>query len=83
MPWVELGGKCTVSCASTGYSATVNFRTKPFYGGKKDQIRAEAFAPGERKPFFVVDGEWNGQMVGKWTEDGVGSALMCCFMPKF
>lgn len=34
VPWVELGGKVTISCAKTGYSATVTFHTKPFYGGK-------------------------------------------------
>lgn len=34
VPWVELGGKVTISCAQTGYSASVTFHTKPFYGGK-------------------------------------------------
>ncbi|KAM9649209.1 oxysterol-binding protein-related protein 10 isoform 3-T3 [Morphnus guianensis] len=34
IPWVELGGKVNISCARTGYSATVTFHTKPFYGGK-------------------------------------------------
>uniref|UniRef100_A0A8C7KBS9 Uncharacterized protein n=1 Tax=Oncorhynchus kisutch TaxID=8019 RepID=A0A8C7KBS9_ONCKI len=34
VPWVELGGKVTISCAKSGYSATVTFHTKPFYGGK-------------------------------------------------
>lgn len=34
VPWVELGGKVNISCAKTGYSATVTFHTKPFYGGK-------------------------------------------------
>lgn len=34
IPWVELGGKVSISCAKTGYSATVTFHTKPFYGGK-------------------------------------------------
>lgn len=34
MPWVELGGKVTINCAKSGYSATVTFHTKPFYGGK-------------------------------------------------
>ncbi|XP_077577321.1 oxysterol-binding protein-related protein 10-like [Stigmatopora nigra] len=34
VPWVELGGNVTISCAKTGYSATVTFHTKPFYGGK-------------------------------------------------
>lgn len=34
IPWVELGGKVNINCARTGYSATVTFHTKPFYGGK-------------------------------------------------
>lgn len=34
LPWVELGGKVSITCAKTGYSATVIFHTKPFYGGK-------------------------------------------------
>lgn len=72
MPWVELGGKCSVGCAKTGYWAEVDFIPKPFYGGKKDQIRAKAFAPeNESKPFFTVEGEWNGQMFGHWVDSGV------------
>lgn len=27
-PWVELGGKCSVNCAKTGYSAEIEFLTK-------------------------------------------------------
>ncbi|XP_063144821.1 oxysterol-binding protein-related protein 11 isoform X3 [Candoia aspera] len=34
VPWVELGGKVSVNCAKTGYSASITFHTKPFYGGK-------------------------------------------------
>ncbi|MGH0149227.1 UNVERIFIED_CONTAM: hypothetical protein FKN15_021048 [Acipenser sinensis] len=43
VPWVELGGECTISCSQTGYSASVSFHTKPFYGGKKHRITAEIF----------------------------------------
>ena len=28
VPWVELGGKVQISCAKTGYSATIEFHTK-------------------------------------------------------
>ncbi|VDL88376.1 unnamed protein product [Schistocephalus solidus] len=76
IPWVELGGRCTIDCPRTGFSATVEFHTKPFYGGKKDQIRAEVFAPGEKRPLLTVDGEWNGKMWARWAE-GVG----CSFLP--
>nr|CDS18214.1 oxysterol binding protein 9 [Echinococcus granulosus] len=70
VPWVELGGQCSVTCSKTGYSAEVNFLTKPFYGGKKDQIRAKVFGPDSEKPFLTVEGEWNGQMIGRWTDNG-------------
>ena len=28
VPWVELGGKATISCPATGYSAAIIFHTK-------------------------------------------------------
>lgn len=41
VPWVELGGECSISCSKSGYSANIVFHTKPFYGGKKHRITAE------------------------------------------
>lgn len=41
VPWVELGGECNINCSKSGYSATITFHTKPFYGGKKHRITAE------------------------------------------
>ncbi|XP_056460276.1 tyrosine-protein kinase ABL2-like [Gadus chalcogrammus] len=41
VPWVELGGKCSVVCSKSGYSANIVFHTKPFYGGKKHRITAD------------------------------------------
>ncbi|KAF2360931.1 Oxysterol-binding protein [Trinorchestia longiramus] len=70
VPWVELGGSCQITCSKTGYSANVEFLTKPFYGGKKHRVTSEVFSPGEKKPFLTVEGEWNGTMTAKWTEDG-------------
>ncbi|XP_047735857.1 oxysterol-binding protein-related protein 9 isoform X2 [Hyalella azteca] len=70
VPWVELGGSCQITCSKTGYNANVEFLTKPFYGGKKHRVSAEVFSPGEKKPFLTVDGEWNGSMTAKWSEDG-------------
>ncbi|EHB09895.1 Oxysterol-binding protein-related protein 9 [Heterocephalus glaber] len=43
VPWVELGGECSINCSKTGYSANIIFHTKPFYGGKKHRITAEIF----------------------------------------
>lgn len=67
VPWVELGGKINISCAKTGYSALVEFHTKPFYGSRKHRVTAQVFEPSEKKPFLNVEGEWNGVMYGKWV----------------
>eukprot|EP00105_Crassostrea_gigas_P005452 XP_011419068.1 PREDICTED: oxysterol-binding protein-related protein 9-like isoform X1 [Crassostrea gigas] len=66
-PWVEMGGKVSMSCAKTGYNATVTFHTKPFYGGKKHRVTSEIFAPNEKKPIVTIDGEWNGVMYAKYA----------------
>ncbi|CAG0889302.1 unnamed protein product [Darwinula stevensoni] len=65
VPWIELGGSCTITCAKTGYYANVEFLTKPFYGGKKHRIGAEAFSPNDKRPFLSIMGEWNGTMMAK------------------
>lgn len=75
VPWVELGGSVSITCAKTGYSATVEFLTKPFYGGKKNRITAEVLQP-DRKPFVTISGEWNGSMMAKWS-DGVCNQSYC------
>lgn len=60
----------TITCAKTGFNATIEFHTKPFYGGKKHRISGEVFQPGDKKPFLSISGEWNGSMHAKWV-DGV------------
>lgn len=62
VPWMEMGGKCVISCAKTGYSADIDFQCKPFYGGKKHQVVALLSHVSEKKPFMKVEGEWNGVM---------------------
>ena len=62
VPWMEMGGKCVISCAKTGYSADIDFQCKPFYGGKKHQVVALLNHVSEKKPFMKVEGEWNGVM---------------------
>uniref|UniRef100_A0A8C9EX75 Oxysterol-binding protein n=1 Tax=Pavo cristatus TaxID=9049 RepID=A0A8C9EX75_PAVCR len=67
VPWIELGGECSISCSKTGYNASIVFHTKPFYGGKKHRITAEIFSPNDKKPFCSVEGEWNGVMYAKYS----------------
>ncbi|CAE1160940.1 OSBPL9_10_11 [Acanthosepion pharaonis] len=67
VPWVELGGKVSLTCPKSGYSANIEFHTKPFYGGKKHRITAEILAPNEKKSFCNIEGEWNGVMYAKYN----------------
>jgi len=66
VPWVEMGGRTEITCAASGYSATMEFLTKPFYGGKKNRMTAEVFAPNQKKAFMTINGEWNGVMYSKF-----------------
>ncbi|NWR14288.1 OSBL9 protein, partial [Emberiza fucata] len=67
VPWIELGGECSISCSKTGYNASIVFHTKPFYGGKKHRVTAEIFSPNDKKPFCSIEGEWNGVMYAKYS----------------
>ncbi|XP_046530650.1 oxysterol-binding protein-related protein 10 isoform X3 [Equus quagga] len=62
IPWVELGGKVSISCAKTGYSATVTFHTKPFYGGKVHRVTAEVKHNPTNTIVCKAHGEWNGTL---------------------
>ncbi|XP_066586974.1 oxysterol-binding protein-related protein 9 isoform X2 [Prorops nasuta] len=68
VPWIELGGAATISCAKTSYQANIDFITKPFYGGKRNRISCQVNAPGEKKPFLTITGEWSGIMEAKWSD---------------
>ncbi|XP_077979284.1 oxysterol-binding protein-related protein 11-like isoform X2 [Glandiceps talaboti] len=60
VPWMELGGKVTLGCAKTGYSASVTFHTKPFYGGKVHRISGEMKHSPTNSVICKFSGEWNG-----------------------
>ncbi|NXJ04094.1 OSB11 protein, partial [Odontophorus gujanensis] len=59
VPWVELGGKVNINCAKTGYSASINFHTKPFYGGKLHRVTGEVKQNATNTVVCRVQGEWN------------------------
>ncbi|XP_070805218.1 oxysterol-binding protein-related protein 11 isoform X1 [Pituophis catenifer annectens] len=59
VPWVELGGKVSVNCAKTGYSASITFHTKPFYGGKLHRVTGEVKQNATNTVVCKVQGEWN------------------------
>ncbi|XP_023815384.1 oxysterol-binding protein-related protein 10 isoform X2 [Oryzias latipes] len=62
VPWVELGGKVSINCAKSGYSATVTFHTKPFYGGKVHRVTAEVKHNPTSTIVCKAQGEWNGTL---------------------
>ncbi|XP_033830616.1 oxysterol-binding protein-related protein 10-like isoform X2 [Periophthalmus magnuspinnatus] len=62
VPWVELGGKVSITCAKSGYSATVTFHTKPFYGGKVHRVTAEVKHNLTNTIVCKAQGEWNGTL---------------------
>lgn len=68
VPWIELGGEVTITCPQTGYRADIEFLTKPFYGGKRNKITAEVYAPNEKKSFMSIAGEWSGCMEAKYND---------------
>ncbi|XP_058050968.1 oxysterol-binding protein-related protein 11 isoform X4 [Ahaetulla prasina] len=59
VPWVELGGKVSVNCVKTGYSASITFHTKPFYGGKLHRVTGEVKQNATNTVVCKVQGEWN------------------------
>ncbi|XP_075068484.1 oxysterol-binding protein-related protein 10 isoform X2 [Mixophyes fleayi] len=62
VPWVELGGKVNIICAKTGYTATITFHTKPFYGGKVHRVTAEIKHNPTNTIVCKAQGEWNGTL---------------------
>lgn len=72
VPWIELGGPVTITCPQTNYRAEIEFLTKPFYGGKRNRISAEVFAPSEKKSFMSISGEWSGAMEYKLSDGNSG-----------
>merc|ERR1719186_331900 len=82
-PWVELGGKCDISCPQTGYRAEVEFKCKQFWGTGQNKVVAEVFPPvgGSKKSLLKVEGEWNGKMVAKWNSGKTKTFLDMSTMP--
>ncbi|CAM9616896.1 unnamed protein product [Lampetra planeri] len=60
VPWVELGGKVSITCARTCLAASVTFHTKPFYGGKLHRVTGEVRHVEKGAVLARAQGEWNG-----------------------
>ena len=77
-PWVELGGKVNITCAKTGYNASITFHTKPFYGGKLHRVTGEAKNTSTGRVICKVNGEWNGKIEISFT-----SHQVCVYLKAF
>lgn len=65
-----MGGQIQIDCVKTGYQSTIQFLTKPFYGGKKHQITG-TICGADKKVLNTIEGDWNATMflkTGKKTE---------------
>jgi len=82
-PWVELGGKCDISCPQTGYRAEVEFKCKQFFSSEQNKVVAEVFPPQSKKSLLKVEGEWNGKMSAKWSSGKSETFLDMTSMPVF
>ena len=38
VPWVELGGKCSIKCIQTGYEANIEFKCKQFFSSDVNKV---------------------------------------------
>ncbi|XP_068721373.1 oxysterol-binding protein-related protein 11-like isoform X1 [Montipora capricornis] len=68
-PWVELGGKVHITCAKTGYNASVTFHTKPFYGGKLHRVTGEVKNASSGRVICKINGEWNSKLEISFTSN--------------
>jgi hypothetical protein len=58
-PWVELGDECFIVCLDTGYTTSINFELKPFYGDTSNQVFAEVKNKND-EIICKASGQWNG-----------------------
>ncbi|CAB3400686.1 unnamed protein product [Caenorhabditis bovis] len=57
---MEIGGEVDIVCEKTGYSATLDFKLKPFLGGSMNQVAGEIKYG--REVLATIDGAWDGLM---------------------
>ncbi|GIX92175.1 oxysterol-binding protein-related protein 11 [Caerostris extrusa] len=57
VPWIELGGRVPITCAATGYNASVTFQTKPQQSGIPHKVSGEIKYSDDI--LYRISGEWN------------------------
>ena len=61
VPWVELGGKCSIKCIQTGYEANIEFKCKQFFSSDVNKVifhelfrRAKNISSNDNGQFFLL-----------------------------
>ncbi|KJE94332.1 oxysterol binding protein 9 [Capsaspora owczarzaki ATCC 30864] len=67
VPKLELGGKTTIVCSQTGFTADVEFKTKPMFGGSYHELLCTVKEPNAKAPFVKISGKWNEVLVIQYT----------------
>lgn len=60
---MELGGKVSIECAKTGYSAEIEFKLKPLLGGIEASNLIEGKIKFAKETVGVLNGKWDGEIV--------------------
>lgn len=60
---MELGGKVTIECAKTGYSADIDFKLKPLLGGIEASNLIDGKIKFAKETMAVINGKWDGEIL--------------------
>ncbi|XP_065844435.1 oxysterol-binding protein-related protein 11-like [Oscarella lobularis] len=69
LPWVELGGLCKIVCKKSGYQTTVEFQTKPSYGGTANAVSGEIRYSTSESPLCRISGLWSDELTIAFEDD--------------
>lgn len=72
---MELGGKVTIDCENTGYTAELEFKLKPFLGGSEYTNMIAARLRLGKETLAQIKGHWDGEMTIKDTRSGEETVL--------
>jgi hypothetical protein len=60
---MELGGKVTIECAKTGYSAEIEFKLKPLLGGTEASNIIDGKIKFAKETIAQLHGKWDGEII--------------------
>ncbi|XP_043943192.1 oxysterol-binding protein-related protein 8-like [Protopterus annectens] len=69
----ELGGTVSVKCETNSYSAEIDFRLKPFFGGSLNQVFGKLKKKNE--VLSALEGHWDGEVTIQDKKNGIAETL--------